>query len=430
MMKFGTNSWFACIVALAACGAPADDGEENNGGGGAGTTPGAGTSGGGSGTTGGSGTSGGGGSNVSTAGTGGSRAGGTGGGGGGMSGGGAAGTAGSVSNIMCDPATDAPMGECADNATGIFAIKTVIDVWWQDEKNDPDLVDPGRDTITVYLRGEIKDVKCDGSGGVGIMKACGTTLPPFKSDANCDAFQITFPDELWDKPSMPTFETTGTTTGFDVGSVLSIAEATGLLGVDLTDPEGAWPAKTSDGGFEMVDDDGDGKPGITIVMGRIGEVFQKGTCGGFLMQDFVFRGAPLETISAIDDAGEKAETLYIGLRSKLGGGGAIGATCDSGTGDSKATYLDSRVFDCVTTMDRPCVNHPDYGTAARDFVDNSAPTYHILQAGEKPPATVIEPTTTMPLDQTPSVGAKSSLVRLADLGGSVDCAMVRGAAYP
>ena len=148
------------------------------------------------------------------------------------------------------------------------------------------------------------------------------------------------------------------------------------------------------------------------------------------MQDFVFRGAPLETFSAILDDGEKAETLYIGLRSRLGGGGAIGADCKSGVGDSNATFLDSRVFDCITTMDRPCVNHPDFGTAARDFVDNSAPNYHILKAGEMPPATVIEPTTTMPLDQTPSVGAKSSIVRLGDLGAAVDCAMVRGAAFP
>ena len=67
--------------------------------------------------------------------------------------------------------------------------------------------------------------------------------------------------------------------------------------------------------------------------------------------------------------------------------------------------------------------------AERDFVDNSAPNYHILKAGEKPPADVIDPLTGDPIDQTPSVGAKSGLVRLGDLGSDVSCAQVRGASF-
>ena len=165
MVKRSNFSWFVCVAALAACSTPAE--EDDNPGGGSGTTGGgSGTTGGGSGTTGGSGNTGGGGKAGGAGST--STAGSSGGGTGGMSGGGAGSgpMAGSVSDIMCDPATDDPMGECAANATGVFAIKTVIDVWWQDEKNDPDLVDPGRDNITVYLRGEISDVKCDGTGTI------------------------------------------------------------------------------------------------------------------------------------------------------------------------------------------------------------------------------------------------------------------------
>ena len=67
----------------------------------------------------------------------------------------------------------------------------------------PPLVDPGRGTITIYLKGKLTDVCPDGSDGLGEMTACGTELPPFVSYVNCDAYQITFPDALWDKPTMP-----------------------------------------------------------------------------------------------------------------------------------------------------------------------------------------------------------------------------------
>jgi hypothetical protein len=63
------------------------------------------------------------------------------------------------------------------------------------------------------------------------MHACGAVLPPFVNDTLCEAYQLNFPDALWDSPKMPTFMTTGTTDGFTPGSTLSIAEAIGLVGV-------------------------------------------------------------------------------------------------------------------------------------------------------------------------------------------------------
>lgn len=423
-MKLRRVTWFGCALALLACGG-GDTGDNS--------TPtvitGAGMTGGGAGTLGGGTTGGGagsvitGGAGTAAAGTSGGSAGTSGGTGGSTTGGTGGGT---VTPIMCNPATDAPVGQCADKATGVFAIKTVIDVWWQDEKNNPPLVDPGRGTITVYLRGDLTDVKCDGTGGMGTIKACGTVLPGFKSDANCDAFQITFPDALWDNPNLPTFMTTGSTTGFNPGDTLTLAEATGLLGIDLPDQDGAWPASVSAGGFTMVDSDMDGKDGITIKMGRIGETWtEAGLCGGFSLP-FVFRGAPLDALGALDDNGEKAETLYIGVRTRLGGSGQIGSDCQSGVGDSQATYVDSRVFGCITTAGNTC------DATQTEFVDNSAPNYHILKKGEAPPMTVTVPATQGggPLDQTPSVGARSSIVRIGDLGQTFDCGAVRGAAYP
>ncbi len=354
---------------------------------------------------------------------------------GGMSGGGAgstsmAGAGGTSSNLMC-MTQEVKEGMCKDNSTGIFAIKVVVDVWWQDDI-EPPLVDSGRGPITVYLRGDLKDVCPDGSNGVGTIKGCGTELPAFRSDVNCEAFQIEIPDEIWDVPTMPTFTTTGSTTGFNPGDVLSLATATGLVGIDLMAENGAWPTPDQTGSFPCMagtgaqcfpDDDDDKKPGITIRMGKIGmTAFPGQTCT--LGMPYTIRGAPLDALSALDPNSVRANILQIGLRTRLGGSGMIGADCSSGVGDSVAENLDSRVLDCTRTDNMPCE------TAQSEFVDNQAPNYRILAKGDKPPATVLDMKTQQPIDQTPSVGTRSALVRLGDLGENFDCAAVRGANFP
>jgi len=327
--------------------------------------------------------------------------------------------------------TEVKTGMCKENANGVFAIKTVVDVWWQDDITPP-LVDSGRGPITIYLRGEISDVCEDGSGGIGTIKGCGTELPAFRSDVNCEAFQIEIPNEVWDQPTMPTFLTTGMTSGFNPGDVLTLAVASGLVGVELTADDATWPTSAETGTFScgggktgamcFPDDDGDGKPGITIRMGKIGMTFGTDTCT--LGDPYTFRGAPLDALSALDPNSVRAEILQIGLRTRLGGSGMIGSDCASGAGDATVTNLDSRVLDCTRTDDQACES------AQATFVDEQAPTYNILDEGEKPPADVVDMKTGQPIDQSLSVGSRSALVRLGDLGGNFDCAAVRGAAFP
>jgi hypothetical protein len=140
----------------------------------------------------------------------------------------------------------------------------------------------------------------------------------------------------------------------------------------------------------------------------------------------VYRGAPLDPINGIEDESVRADKLQIGLRTRLGGGGAIEADCASGTGESVAEFLDSRVLDCQRTDGVNCM------AAEATFVDESAPVYNILAKGAAPPTTVEKPATQGggPLDQTPSVGTRSALVRLGDIGQTFNCADVRNAPYP
>jgi hypothetical protein len=184
---------------------------------------------------------------------------------------GTAGTDGGGGDVMC-ATTDVLEGSCKSSAEGVYAIKTEIDVWWQDDITPP-IVDPGRGKITVYLMGDLTEVCDDGSNGRGVIRGCGTELPPFVSYAACDAFQISFPDELWDQPTMPTFTTTGSTTGFEPGDVLSLAEAAGLVGISLNDVNATWPTPMETGNVTcpegsgadcFPDHDGDGNPGISV----------------------------------------------------------------------------------------------------------------------------------------------------------------------
>lgn len=347
-------------------------------------------------------------------------------------------TAGTGGELMCGDGAPKE-GMCKDKAAGIYAIKVEIDVWWKDNGAGLlglQLVDPGRDKITIYLKGELTDVCPDGTGGLGTISGCGTVLPPFRSDANCDSFDISFPNELWDQLTMPKFVTTGSTTGFNPGDILTLNEATGMIGISLDDTEGAWPTYQQTGTITcpegmadgcFPDHDGDGHPGITVQMGRIGQTdTAAGMCGG-LGLPFIFRGAPLDGgPAALVDDGVKANTIYIGLRVRLGGAGAIGADCNSGVGDSTADFLDSRVIGCVQSDGMNCP------FAAQGFVDSVAPVYHILNIGEAPPADLLRPQTQGggPLDQTPSIGPRSALVRIGDLGQSFACDAIRNAPFP
>ena len=435
-------SILGCALALAACGGGGTDGGNGNGGNGGGAGNGAGTM-----TTG---TGGMGSSSGMMGGTGGTGTsgmmGGTGGTGGGMMGG-TGGTGGGNSTLDCgsDPALD---GTCKDMSRGVYAIKTVLDTYWYDEKNQgTPIVDPGRGNLTIYLMGRIEDICDNGTDGVGVMKACGSDMPPFTSDVTCDAYQLQFDPSIWDQPTMPTFTTKGSTTGFNPGDTLTLAQAIGLVGISLDDPMATWPTSSETGTFTCAagsgmqcfpDQDGDGQPGITVTL-KTGSDYRPNGCGGF-DAPFTYRGSPTSVDPAAaggTGSGIRAKEVHIGLRTTLGGSGVIGSDCMSGEGPATApeTAIESRAFDCKVdpaSLPNGDTDHPDNNCTAAEatFVDDNVPNYHVLQKDEKPPTTGLN----FPLahagdmlDQTPSPGPTASMKRLGDLDGMFTCANVRAA---
>jgi hypothetical protein len=235
---------------------------------------------------------------------------------------------------------------------------------------------------------------------------------------------------------VPTYTTKGGTSGFNPGDILTVDPTPGLLGLELSDLNAAFPTFMDTTKFACAsgkgdkcfpDHDMDGKPGITV------EIQQSGTppkevypCAGaaILGHPWQYIAAPYSVEAGL--TGEGAKTVYIGLRTRLGGSGMIGADCKSGTGSATAMGFESRTLDCITASGAACT------PAQSEFVDKNNPNYNVLQVGQMPPADWKHPTAAadMALDRSPSKGPLSSVVRLGDLGQQFSCEQVRGAAYP
>jgi hypothetical protein len=321
-------------------------------------------------------------------------------------------------------------GVCKTKAPGIYAMKTEVDVWYMDEINTTQpLFDAHRGKLTIYFRGTFSDVCEDGSGGKGIMHPCGTRLPPLYASLTAGIIQIEFPDDLWEKPGVPDYTTTGSATGFGAGDTLKIAKTGGLLGIDLMNIDAAWPAytdttkfpckdgKTGEGCFP--DMDGDQKPGVTVTIKTEGTPPNPGYAAG--LGEWHYIPAPTDFGTAV--LGDGATKVFIGLRTRLGGSGMIGADCMSGIGPAEAEDFESRAIACEMLDKSPCT------PAGAEFVDQNNPIFHVLQKDQTPPASWAS-IANAAVDRTPSKGPLSSVVRLGDLGATVSCADVRNAAFP
>jgi hypothetical protein len=168
--------------------------------------------------------------------------------------------------------------------------------------------------------------------------------------------------------------------------------------------------------------DEDGNPGITVTIKQDGTPPPGPYAPG--LGEWHYIPAPTSVLAG--SLMDGATKVYIGLRTQLGGSGKIGADCMSGTGPAEAENFESRTIDCVMKDGSKC---PDGDV---NFVDQNVPIFHVLKAGEVPPANWkhSRPEADAKLDRSPSKGPQSSVVRLGDLGSTVSCEMTRNAQYP
>lgn len=316
-------------------------------------------------------------------------------------------------------------GTCKAKAPGVYATKMDIDVWYMDEVNGS-LFDPGRGKVVIYFRSTLKDVCEDGSMGKVDVHPCGTRIPAlYTTLGGSGVIQIVFPDELWDKPGVPTYMTTGSTTGFEPGSTLTIDKNVGLLGIELTSIDAAWPTWEQTTNFGCMggkmgeacfpDVDGDMKPGFAVTIQTTGTPPTPGYGSGWK-----YIPAPTDALAAL--AGTGTTSINIGLRTRVGGAGEIGADCTTGSGAAVADDFESRVNDCTKTDGVACSN------SETTFVDQNTPIFHVLAAGAMPPANW-QSAAMMGINKGASMGPKASVVRLGDVNQTFTCADIR-AAFP
>ena len=170
---------------------------------------------------------------------------------------------------------------------------------------------------------------------------------------------------------MPTFTTTGIDHRLHAWlDVLTIAQATGLRRHRHDGQTGAWPT-TADRRVGLHGGHGRarllprrrrrrqaGHRDPSWVKIGDGAAFGQRRLRSARHEPFTYRGAPLveRARRAARARGAPAgapPTSHIGVRTRLGGGGVIGADCASGVGDSVARdRIDSRVWRSATTRQR------------------------------------------------------------------------------
>jgi hypothetical protein len=348
---------------------------------------------------------------------------------------------------MCSAASDdiRTGAACPDVANGVYGIKTVLDVWWQDDV-DPPLVDAGRGRVTVLQKATLSDVCDDGSIGHAELQLCGLIQPPTVSWVMCQARQLEIPDAVWDSAMMPRLVTTGTVSAFGVDGVLSLTQASGLIGISLPDKDGPWPSLpdllTPNGEHSFLDHDGDGRPGIAMRFANIGTSYRASGCSLEGAQPITFAGGPLDFTGICyptSDECDHAAEVDVGLRTQLSASGSV-----SSCGRESASIIGASSADSIALGVASCVRND--GTVCNEseieLTASMMEPYNILAEGDAPPTTVLASPCdctdgctgeACPLDQTASVGPRSALVRLGDADQAFDCASVRdalAAAYP
>jgi hypothetical protein len=194
-------------------------------------------------------------------------------------------------------------------------------------------------------------------------QACGSQIPEFgltpaaQLVVGGSKILVEIPNEVWDKPTMPKFHSEGTLSAWAIGGKVDFGNTIGLVGVNLGNmPLGPWPAKSQAlfDAMQVVDHDGDMKPGITAVP-RNG--------GGYVQP-------PVSTF------GPKADKLYLATRTVIALHGKLDG-CEAISGTADVPFFDNHIVGChrVSGGDANGDCAPPAPNSDTTFVDDSATVY-------------------------------------------------------
>lgn len=239
---------------------------------------------------------------------------------------------------------DDTAGGCPTLTGGTQAVHVMMNVTWPGTVG----TEGGSGVVHVWTRSKFT---VTGTNLTATNSPCGSQIPEIVKTPVAGGGKVLaeFPGTIWNSTAMPTFMAMGTTSGFAVGSKVTMTASPVIVGTTLADPNGAWPAASAIVG---ADHDGDGKPGITSVP-RNG--------GGYTLP-------PTSLLRT-----NSADKLYIASRTTSALDGTRD-TCTSTKGTATIKNFDNHVIGCHIAGGGEC------SKSDSDFIDTNRTVYSVKSA--------------------------------------------------
>jgi hypothetical protein len=221
----------------------------------------------------------------------------------------------------------------------------------------------GSGTVHVWL---LTKFTANGNNFTGTSQTCSLSLPDEQLNflgsvaAGGSKIQITIPPGVWNAPSMPTYASTGSQTGWGPQNTFQIDSTLALIGLALpqgTDPiTYQWPSSswTFPQGTTFPDHDGDMNPGITATpLHTNGYVFPPTAVG-------------------LGGSAPSADQVYLATRTAMTLSGSW-SSCTDVSGTAMVTLFDNHVVGCHITGGSTCST--GMANTQADFLDQNRTLY-------------------------------------------------------
>jgi hypothetical protein len=265
---------------------------------------------------------------------------------------------------VVDAAVDA--GPTCDLA-GSFGVRVDMDVKWGPVvlAGFVPVLQPGRGNMRAYLTVNTKEA----TGG-SLVEPCGLDVPDFQGTQafGSELYGGDIPKAAWDARTMPSWNSRWTAPCSHPGCTYDSEAMDMVLGAR---PKGTgsvlWPAPGgwgTSGMFEGVDDDSDGKPGLTMITRGPDQTSPSGRLYAYPPVGFADFG--------------RARTLQLALQLRMKFGGVL-QSCDQISGTVPAAEVHISAVGCTgvlngEAMEEPCA--PD----VTQFVDSNLPVWTVQNA--------------------------------------------------
>ncbi len=250
-------------------------------------------------------------------------------------------------------------GACSPASSLVVGANISIDVTWAATTAG----NGGSGTVHVWL---LAKLTANGNQFTGASQTCGLSLPDLQLNglgsiaAGGSKVQIQIPSAVWSAPSMPSYVSTGSQTGWGPPSTFSIDDTLALIGLKLpsaTDPVSyAWPGSSWSfpSGTTFKDDDADGNPGITA---------SPLSGNGYVLPP---------TAIGLGGSAPSADKVFLATRTRMSLSGKW-TSCSDLTGTATVSSFDNHVVGCHIHNGSACTTGA--ANTQADFIDQNRTVY-------------------------------------------------------